>query len=130
MTAFIRALTNAAISVLLPGARYTATGNGTGVDMQDYEGTVAVVSSFSAGGSGATLDLTIEESDDNSTGWVAIAAGQYGTAFTQHANTAASQIRTLDVQGRKRYWRGVRTVAGTAAFDGGVEIIGIKKYSP
>lgn len=127
MSAFQRALLHATKLALIPGARVTATGNGTGVDMQDFDGTALVVADFGAGGSGATLDIKLQESADNSTGWTDIA----GAAFAQMGN-AANQPTPLaiDVAPRLRYWRAVKTIGGTATFDGSCVVLGMKKYQP
>ena len=46
----------------------TATGQGTGIDLQDYEGDILfILDSAAGGGSSPTLDVTIEDSADNST---------------------------------------------------------------
>ena len=52
----------------LPTGEKTPTGNGSGVDLKGYEGDVLfVLDSAAGGGSSPTLDVTIEDSDDNST---------------------------------------------------------------
>lgn len=52
---------------LFPTAARTATANGTGVDLQQYSGDVAVVLDSAAGtGTTPTLDVKLQDSADNS----------------------------------------------------------------
>src|SRR5438128_941936 len=82
------------------------------------EGDGVLVLDSGAGGAGGTLDVTFEESDDNSTGWTAVAAADLnktdGTTgnFTQVVNAASQQIRSFDVGKRKRYLRETHAVGG------------------
>jgi len=111
-----------ATAALLPGARRTASGNGSGVDVRDYVGAAKVVLISSAGGGATpTLDVKIQDSDDNST-----FADVSGAAFTQVTDAAASlQELHLNLDSVKRYIRAVATIAGTTpTFDGGVILIG------
>ena len=50
-----------------PNDVVTATGNETGVDLQDYEGDITLVLDAEAGGSGVTYAVKIQDSADNST---------------------------------------------------------------
>jgi hypothetical protein len=112
------------VSNLIGGGRLTATGNGTGVDMRDYEGQALVVLSFGAGGGTTpTLDVKLQDSPDDST-YTDIT----GKAFTQVTGTASLQTMAIDLNGANRYIRAVRTISGTSpTFDGAVTIAGRKK---
>lgn len=113
---------------LLPMQAVTATGNGTGVDVREFVGEIALyLAAKNTAGTTPTLDVTIEESDDNST-YAAVA----GAAFTQvtDAGTLAAVLHklTLDVGSRKRYLRAVKTVSGdSAAFDAACIAVGVKQ---
>lgn len=111
---------------ILPGVRVTATGNGTGVDLLDYEGDMAfTLLSSAGGGTTPTLDVKLQDSPDNST-WADIT----GATFTQVTDAADAHERILvDLDAADRYVRAVKTVAGTTpTFDCGLTAIGFKKY--
>ena len=79
----------------------TATGNGTGIDLLEYEGDILfVLDSAAGGGSSPTLDVTIEDSADNST-FTALS----GAAFTQVTGSASSQKLSISADECKRYVR-------------------------
>ena len=90
---------------------YTATTNGTGVDVRDFDGALMV---FSAG----TLDVanadevytpSVEESDDNST-YNAVASADLEGILS---NLTANSIQRVGYRGSKRYVRAVLTISGT-----------------
>jgi len=134
MSNTLHALAAALVSALAVCLSRTATAQGTGVDLLDYEGTATVVLDAGAAtaGSSPTLEVTLDESDDNST-WTAVPAAAYaeGTNFTQVTTTAGVQIRHFNVSERKRYLRGNWVIGGTSnpAFPFGLAFIGRKKYS-
>jgi hypothetical protein len=111
---------------LLPAAVVTASGNGTGKDLQQLDGEIGVILD-SAGGTGNAdnrLNVKLQESDDNST-----FSDITGGAFTQVAVTASQQKISLNKNELKRYVRAVKTVAGTTpSFVVSVSIVGINKY--
>lgn len=111
------------IQVLAP-ARKTASENGAGIDMQQYVGEVKVILSSSAGGgTSPTLDVKMQDSDDNST-----FADISGAAFTQVAGTASTQAITLNIDAAKRYIRAVTTIGGTSpTFDMALVAVGVKQ---
>jgi len=115
---------------VLPGQKITASGNGSGIDLQDYEGSVKLMLASSAGESADdTLDIKIQESSDDS---VSDAYTDITDAtFTQVTNAAASkQDMRLTTRGTKRYIRAVKTVAGSApVFHSAVLLVGQKKYN-
>ena len=62
-----------------PTAARTATGQTSGIDVRDYDGDlVFILDSAAGGGSSPTLDVTIEDSADNSS-----FSALSGAAFTQ-----------------------------------------------
>lgn len=109
-------------------AQVTANGNGSAVDLNDYEGEVAVVLNAKRSGADAneTLDVKLQDSDDGSTGWADIASA----AFTQVTGaTASAQKIALKSDSCKRYIRAVDTVGGTTPqFERSVTALGLKKY--
>jgi len=113
-------------------ATRTTTSQGSGVDMSGYTGMAAIVLDSSVGGGTGTLDVTLEESDDNST-FTAVAAGSYagGANFTQVTNAAASQqVIFTNVADRKRYLRAKWTIGGgSPSFTFCTHILAQKKYS-
>lgn len=112
---------------LIPVASVAADGNGTGVDLKDYEGEIAVVLDCNnVDGTNPTMDVTLEHSDDDST-YTAVSGG----AFTQVTNTPASvQKISLVRHNLKRYLRAVKDIGGTMSphFLVSVKGYGMKKY--
>ena len=103
-----------------------STANGSGVDLQGYEGEAAFILSVEAGGSGITYAVHLEESADNST-FTDITNGSFTTTS---ANTAAFEQIALNVSDLKRYVRAVTTVAGgTGAGALNVTAYASKKYT-
>lgn len=124
MSALQNCLTKPEVLELLPPLSRTATAaTPTGVDCQKFEGVAIVLLTTTAGGSGATLDAKVQESDDNST-----YTDVTGAVFTQVGNAASLQLLRIDMSKAKRYLRVPTTVGGTAAFVSAVELIGINKY--
>ncbi len=93
---------------LLPSASYanTAAATGAAIDLNDYEGEAAITLMASAGGTGS-VDVTIQDSSDGSTGWANIS----GAAFTQVTTAASQQKIALKTDGCKRYIRALGTIA-------------------
>lgn len=93
-----------------PAAAVTTNTNSTGIDLRAYDGEIELIlnAAAAAGGGSNTLDVKIQESDDNST------FADAGVAFTQVTSGGASfqRIRATAKQ-FKRYIRAVSTVAGT-----------------
>lgn len=110
---------------LFPSAARTATANGTGVDLQQYSGDVAVVLDSAAGtGTSPTLDVKLQDSADNST-----FADITSATFTQVTGTAAQQKIVINKDAAKRYVRAVATIGGTSpSFTFSVNAVGVKKY--
>lgn len=102
----------------------TATGAGSAVDLANgVNSTNAILEVGAVSGTTPTLDVKLQESDDNST-WSDIAGG----AFTQV--TAATQRQVIRVLRSKRYCRGYATVGGTTpSFTLSLEILAQKKYT-
>lgn len=114
---------------LLPMQSVTATGNGTGVDIRDFVGELAVLlTAKNTAGATPTLDVTLEHSDDDST-YAAIS----GAAFTQvtDAGTLAAVLEKITVRADqvKRYVRAVKTLGGTTspAFMTACVAVGVKQ---
>lgn len=106
-------------------AARTATGNGTGVDLNDYDGDVVFILDSAAGtGTSPTLDVTVEASADNST-----FAAVSGAAFTRVTTTAGRQKLVINHDDVARYVRIVYTIGGTTpSFTFSVTAVGLKKY--
>jgi hypothetical protein len=96
---------------LCGGATITAIGDQTGVDLAAYEGDIQIILAATATGAGATFDVRIEESADNSTYTAATGGG-----FTQLFDAATKQVITLNASDLKRYIRmSVTSDAGTGS---------------
>ena len=109
----------------LPSDVVTASVDGTGVDLRDYEGAITLILDAEAGGSGVTYAVKVQDSDDNSTfGDVTDAA-----FTTPTADTALVESLVVDSNELKRYARVVVTVAGgTGAGAVSVTALGANKY--
>jgi hypothetical protein len=102
------------------------TVNGPGIDRLGFEEALVVVNS-GANGAGGTVNVKVQESDDNST-WADVA----GAAFAQitEANDNTVYVGRLNLVSRKRYLRLVAAV-GTAACDlGAVVLLGAARELP
>ena len=109
-----------------PNDVVTATGNETGVDLQDYEGDITLILDAEAGGSSITYAVKVQDSSDNST-----FTDVSGAAFTTTtANTALVESLVVNSDEIKRYARVVITVAGGTGA-GAVSVTGLarKKYA-
>jgi len=96
---------------LVAPARKTATANGTGFDLRDYDGETKIILSTSAGGGTTpTLDVKIQDSADNST-----FTDVSGKAFAQ-VTDAADYTGDLEIVCNevRRYIRAVITITGTS----------------
>ncbi len=109
---------------MVPAANITASANGSEIDLKDYEGPVALVLDFSAGGVGATIDAKLQHADTSGGSYTDVASA----AFTQVGNTASVQKFVVNADEIKRYVRIAYTVGGTANFRGGIKGYAIKKY--
>jgi len=93
----------------LPPAVRTSSANGTGIDFNEAGPAVTVVAEVgTVTGTSPTLDITLEESADNST-FTAIS----GAALTQITASNGRQVVTF-YNRAQRYVRAVATIAGTS----------------
>lgn len=104
-------LREVAVAQLLAPASRTATANGTGVDLQSYTHTqgheyAANLQVGAVTGTTPTLDVKVQESDDNSS-----FSDISGATFAQ--KTAAGE-ETIYFRSVKRYVRLVATIGGTS----------------
>lgn len=100
-----------AVASLAAATLVSANANRAAFDLLNYDGDLRLVlDSTATDGSGETLDVKIQHSDDGSTGWA-----DSGVAFAQVTNAAASyQVVAAKAEQFKRYIRVVDTVAGTS----------------
>jgi len=115
-------------TVMIGSASVTASANGTGIDLKDYEGEIGVIlnASNATAGSSPTLDVKLQDSADNSS-----FNDISGAAFTQVTGSGGGvQKMTLNSDSIRRYIRHVVTIGGTSspAFPVGLTLLGIKKY--
>jgi len=108
-----------------PTAARTATGQTSGIDLKDYDGDVVFLLDSAAGtGTSPTLDVTIEDSADNSS-FAAIT----GAAFTQVVGAASAQKLVVNKDSARRYVRVKYTITGTTpSFTFSVNAVGVTKY--
>jgi hypothetical protein len=115
---------------LLANAQILASANGSGVDVSDLDGSVAVTCAVSApvAGTNPTLDLKLQHSDDD--GANDAYADVTGGAFAQVTSAASKQKLSLSVSGMKKYVRVVKTIGGTSSpqYYASVSMHGLKQY--
>lgn len=97
------------IELLAPAAR-TSSSSGSAVNIRPYAlGEFAPLKVFlsvgAASGTSPTLDVTIQQSPDGSTGWTTVGS------FTQMTGTGSQEIRVTPTQ---PYIRVAYTIAGTS----------------
>lgn len=98
---------------LAPAAR-TATVNGTGVDIRDYDSATLVLDLGTFAGTTPTATFRWEESDDNVTFTAIAAADLLGGLIAGIDTTNDEQVYKRGYLGLKRYIRGAITaIAGT-----------------
>ena len=111
-------------------AVYTASQNGTGVDLRGFDGAVCVFESGTGDNTDTdeTYSPKVQESDDNSTYTDVVAADLEGTL----ALMVDDQIQRVGYKGNKRYIRNVMTLSGTTpSFAGRASIVrGIPHQAP
>lgn len=111
-----------------PVAARTATGEGTGIDVRQFDGDLVLLLDSAAAGAGTnpTLDVTVEHSDALATDYTAIT----GAAFTQVTDAASRQKLVISKDSAKRYVRVKYTIGGTnnPSFTFSVAGVGVKKY--
>lgn len=107
-------------------ANVTSSGNGTGVDLQDYDGEAIAILKVGAAtaGTNPTMDCKLQESADDST-YTDVSGG----GFTQVTTTASQQKISLNTDELKRYVRLVKTIGGTSSpsFPMSAKIVAWKK---
>ena len=94
---------------ILPNDVLASTANGSGVDLQGYEGSAAFVLSSEAMGASVTLAVKLQECDTSGGTYTDVTNGGFTTTA---ANTAAFEQIALNVSDLKRYVRAAATVAG------------------
>lgn len=120
---------SAPVANLFATAARTVTANGTGVDLKDFVGQIAVVLDSAAGtGTTPTLDVKLQDSDDNST----FADISPAVAFAQVTGAGVSTQRIgASADSLRRYVRAVATIGGTTpSFTFSVNLIGRKQVFP
>lgn len=101
--------------------RVTASANGTGIDTQGYNDAMVILEVGAVSGTSPTLDVKIQESDDNST-----FTDVSGATFTQVTASNSSQVLRLSSLNvtRSRYVRAVATIGGTSpSYDFSCEVL-------
>lgn len=117
-----------ALTLVAPSTR-TATVTGTGVDLSPYVNTVntnlkIVADVGTVTGTTPTLDIKIQDSDDNSS-----FSDITGATFTQITATGAGAVK-IHTKTNKRYIRAVGTIAGTTpSFPLAIWALVIERYT-
>ena len=113
------------VTELLPLVDVTATANGTGIDIRQYSGKIAVIFQSAAGsGTNPTLDIHLEDSDAVGGSYVDIS----GATFTQVTDGAdITQKIVVDADAANAFLRAVKTIGGTdtPTFGCGMTVAGL-----
>jgi hypothetical protein len=110
MTALPDVNGNTVLTALHPNNARTATGQGGSIPVSLLSGIGAVVLDCAAGtGTTPTLDITIQDSPDGSTGWTNIP----GAVFTQVTTTASQQKIGVNWNAIRPFARVSWTIGGT-----------------
>ena len=118
--------TKTTVLSLLANDVVTATGTGSAVDLQLYEGDIAVILDAEAGGAGITYAVKLTESDTSGGTYTDVTGGAFTTTT---ANTALVEKISVNTDGTKRFVKASVTVAGgTGAGAVSVVALGSKKY--
>lgn len=99
----------------------SATGTGSAIDLQGYEGDMAVLLDAEAGGAGITYAVKLTESDTSGGSYTDVTGGAFTTTS---ANTASLQKIYVNVTSLKRYVKVSVTVAGGSGA-GAVAVVGL-----
>jgi hypothetical protein len=111
---------------LLPSDVVTTTGLGSAVDLEDYEGEMAVVLDAEAGGAGITYAVKLQESDTSGGTYTDVTGGAFTTT---DANAALVEKISVNTNDMKRFVKLSITVAGgTGAGAVSVVALASKKY--
>ena len=111
---------------LLPSDVVTTTGLGSAVDLEDYEGEMAVVLDAEAGGASITYAVKLQESDTSGGSSPDVPGGAF---TTPDANTALVEKISVNTNDMKRFVKLSITVAGgTGAGAVSVVALASKKY--
>ena len=111
---------------LLPSDVVTTTGLGSAVDLEDYEGEMAVVLDAEAGGAGITYAVKLQESDTSGGTYTDVTGGAFTTTDANAASVEKISVNTNDM---KRFVKLSITVAGgTGAGAVSVVALASKKY--
>lgn len=111
---------------LLPVASVSATGNGSSLDLVNYEGEIAIIADVAnVSGTTPTCDIKIQDSADNSTFNDISPALQ----ITQVTTVAGRQKLSVNKNEIRRYIRAVKTLGGTSpVYLISMNAVGMKKY--
>lgn len=97
---------DADVQTIHASAARTATGQTSGVDLGPFDESIVLLNVTAASGTGPTLDVKIQTSDDNSD-WYDL-----GSSFSQI--TAVSKPAALKLTNFGKYIRAVYTIGGTS----------------
>lgn len=98
-----------------------STKTGSAVDLQDYEGDIALSLDAEAGGSGITYAVKLTEADTNGGSYTDVSGGAFTTTT---ANTALVEQLVVNSDEIKRFIKCVVTVAGGSG-TGAVSVLGL-----
>lgn len=100
------------VESLAPASR-TATANGTGVDLRDFNSATVIIELGAAGGTSPSFTFEVQESDDDST-YTAVADADLLGDDEPVATEAAAPVK-IGYSGTKRYLRvAITAVSGTS----------------
>lgn len=111
------------VTVLAVPATVAASGNGAAVNVGDYHGLCLI--HLNAVGTAGTTTVSLEHSDDGSTGWAAVP----NTTFAAVGVAASAQTLMINADRFKKFVRVKDVSAGTGSAIRTVTLVGLKQYS-
>lgn len=117
------------VSLAVP-AVVSASANGTGVDVRDYEGLATVLINTGAQSGSGILNWKLEDSADNSTFAAVTSFGGLGTGFTPNSVGANQTLKyDFELDSVRRYIRIVTTLVSGTSLACNVSLACLKKVS-
>jgi hypothetical protein len=116
-----------AVQVVGP-AVLSATNTSAAIDLSEFGSAALIINTGAIAGSG-DFTAKLQDSDDGSTGWADVAAGDLIGTFP--ASLAADSVVKIGYAGNKRYVRTVITKnSGTSVAAGAVLVKGNPRHAP
>lgn len=109
--------------IAAPSAAITASGNGSAVDVGDYQGLCLIA--LNAVGTAGTTTVSLQHSADGSNDWTDVA----NTGFTAVGVATSEQTIKFNADRFKKFVRAKYVSAGSGSAICAISLVGMKQYS-